>query len=252
MKNILFLGTKPIGYKCLEILINNKERYDINIKGVLTVEDKNFDSSLNIEQLSKNNNIPVISNLDDIIRLPDVDIIISVQYHLILKQEHIDVAKQIAVNLHMAPLPEYRGCNQFSFAIINDDKVFGTTLHRLEAGIDSGDIIAEKRFAIPEGCYVNELYDLTYDNSLELFAAEIGNIITGHYKLTPQQDYYQTRKHSIHYRKEISDIKKIDVSWSPEKIFRHIRATSMPNFEPPYFMVGEEVIYLIPKKIYKK
>ncbi|PWB39049.1 MAG: hypothetical protein C3F02_00310 [Parcubacteria group bacterium] len=252
MKNILFLGTKPIGYKCLEILIKNKERLGINIRSVLTVEDKNFDSSLNIETLSKNNNLPVISNLDDIIGLKDVDILISVQYHLILKQEHIDVAKQIAINLHMAPLPEYRGCNQFSFAIINDDKVFGTTLHRLEAGIDSGDIIAEKRFAIPENCYVSELYDLTFDNSLELFEAEIGNIVSANYKLTPQKDYYQTRKHSIHYRKEITDIKKIDVSWPAEKIFRYVRATSMPNFEPPYFTVGEERVYLIPNKIYKK
>ena len=65
----------------------------------------------------------------------------------------------------MAPLPEYRGCNQFSFAIVDGKKEFGTTLHKMEEGIDNGDIIAESRFDIPENCFVKELYELTYKTS---------------------------------------------------------------------------------------
>lgn len=38
----------------------------------------------------------------------EFDILFSVQYHAILTQEQIECAKEIAFNLHLAPLPEYR------------------------------------------------------------------------------------------------------------------------------------------------
>lgn len=66
----------------------------------------------------------------------------------ILNAEHIGHAKNIALNLHMAPLPEYRGCNQFSFAIADNKKEFGTTIHKMDTGIDHGNILFEKRFPI--------------------------------------------------------------------------------------------------------
>ena len=61
----------------------------------------------------------------------------------------------------MAPLPEYKGCNQFSFAIIDEVNEFGTTIHEIEASIDSGPIIAEKRFFINNNLWVKDLYELT-------------------------------------------------------------------------------------------
>jgi methionyl-tRNA formyltransferase len=118
----------------------------------------------------------------------------------------------------MAPLPEYRGCNQFSYAIINNDKEFGTTIHRLEEGIDSGAILFEKRFQIPQNCWVSELYDITYHKSIELFKVSIPKIIAVDYKLKPQKNYLNERSTSLHYRREIEDLKCIDLQWTKEKI----------------------------------
>ena len=128
-----------------------------------------FDKSLSIKSLANDYDIPFIEELDLILDLENIDFIISIQYHLILSQKHIDVAKKLALNLHMAPLPEYRGCNQFSFAIFNNAKIFGTTLHMLESGIDNGAILAERRFQIKKGVDVKSLYDKTFDESIQLF-----------------------------------------------------------------------------------
>jgi methionyl-tRNA formyltransferase len=252
MKNVIFLGSKPIGYNCLNFLIKNKNKLNIKIKGVLSNDNTRFDEALSIKTLASINDIVFFEKLNDILVLNDIDFILSVQYHLILKRNHIDVAKDLAVNLHMAPLPEYRGCNQFSFAIYNKNKIFGTTLHRLETGIDNGAIIAEKRFEILPSDDVESLYTKTFDYSISLFKSEIGKIIKGEYSLTEQDTFIGERDTNIYYRKDINELKKINLNDSSEKIVRTVKATAMRGFEPPYAIVDGEKFYIIPEKMYTK
>ena len=239
-QSVLFLGSKPIGYHCLNYLIQHQDALNIEIIGLLSNDNAAFDSSLSLKKLAQAYNIPFIAALKE---MPVSDFLISVQYHEILKAHDIAKAKTLAINLHMAPLPEYRGCNQFSFAILDDKKEFGTTIHQMDARIDHGDIIAEKRFPIPTNCWVNDLYDLTYKASLTLFQENIANILSNQFSMKPQKDFESERGTSIHYRNEIGDIKRIDLSWDNEKVERHIRATYMPGFEPPYTMIGNEKVY---------
>ena len=172
MKKVVLLGAKNIGYECLKILNENSDRLNYKIVGVLTNSKGD-----EIRKYSNDNNIRLLDSLEDYLSLDEVDIALSIQYHEILKKEHIKKAKELTINLHMAPLPEYRGCNQFSFAMINKDKVFGTTIHKLEEGIDSGDILFEDRFDIPIDCWVEELYNITFKKSVNLFRNSIDKII---------------------------------------------------------------------------
>lgn len=239
MKNVVFLGSKKIGLHCLKYLFEQSKKLGYNLVGILTNE-----RGEEILNFAKEHNIPLISNLEDYLSLKEkVDIAISVQYHLILKEEHINKAEEITVNLHMAPLPEYRGCNQFSFAILDGKHEFGTTLHRLEPGIDSGDILFEKRFSMPANIWVDELYEKTFDASVELFEEHLKDLINGNFTLTPQEELVAKRGTTIHYRKEIEEIKKIDLDWPSDKINKHIRATYFPGFEPPYTLLDSIKIY---------
>lgn len=239
MKQIVFLGSKKIGLLCLKILFNNRDKFDYKIAGVLTNT-----RGTDIKDYCEMNSLNLLSNLDEYLVLEKVDIVISVQYHEILKQVHINKATEIIVNLHMAPLPEYRGCNQFSFALLDGKSEFGTTIHRLEAGIDNGSIIREKRFKIPENFWVEDLYNLTFDKSIELFSETLPMLIKGDYTLTPQDSLFENRTTSLHFRKEINDLKVLDLSWPKEKIEQHIRATYMPGFLPPYFILDGKKLYV--------
>ena len=239
-KKVIFLGSKPIGYECLAHLISSKDSLGIEISGIMTNTRKEFGNEHDLNTLAAQNNIPVIGNLDE---LPECDIIYSVQYHEILKQQHIDKAGQIAINLHMAPLPEYRGSNQFSFAIIDGKTEFGTTIHRIDTRIDHGDILFQKRFPIPENCWVNELYQLTYKASLNLFKQTLAHIISGNYQLMPQQIMVGKYGTNLHFRKEMAALRQIDLNWQSDIIEKHIRATSMPGFEPPYCIIDGKKVY---------
>ncbi len=239
-KKVIFLGSKPIGYECLAYLISQTKTLGIDISGVLTHVRKEFGDGFDLQALAAENNIPLLNNLEE---MPECDIIYSVQYHEILKQEHIDKAGQIAVNLHMAPLPEYRGSNQFSFAIIDGKNEFGTTIHRIDTRIDHGDILFQKRFPIPDGCWVGDLYQLTFNASLNLFKQTLSHIVSGQYQTVPQASLVGKFGSSLHYRNEMATLKVIDLDWDSEKIERHIRATSMPGFEPPYCIIDGEKVY---------
>ncbi len=239
-QSLIFLGSKPIGYRCLEYLIEQQDQLDLQIVGLLTNDNPTFNPSLSLIKLANQYQIPIIESLDE---MPQVDVLYSVQYHEILKPEHIAKANRIALNLHMAPLPEYRGCNQFSFAILDSKKEFGTTIHLMDQGIDHGDILAEKRFEIPSNCWVQDLYTLTESHSLNLFRESLADIMQGNMKVISQQSLVALRGTSIHYRKEMNEIKQIQLDWDEEKISRHIRATFMPGFEPPFTLIDGQKVY---------
>ena len=239
-KKIVFLGAKPVGYDCLAYLVSQRDLLNLEIAGVLTHARKEFGNAHDLNILAGEHNIPLINSLTE---LPVCDILYSVQYNEILKQEHIDKASELAVNLHMAPLPEYRGANQFSFALIENKQEFGTTIHKIDSQIDHGDILFQKRFPIPENCWVGDLYQLTYKASVNLFSQTLAHIVNGNYSPVPQALLEPKFGTSIHYKKEMAALKVIDLAWEKEKIDRYIRATSMPGFEPPYCIIDGEKIH---------
>ncbi|MEY2898949.1 MAG: hypothetical protein RL138_1002 [Bacteroidota bacterium] len=247
-KKVVFLGGKSIGFYCLQELVRQSDTLGLEVVAILSNSQTKLNATGTVESIATQYGIPVLAHEDELLSMPKVDFLISVQYHRILKKEHLKRAKQAAINLHMAPLPEYRGCNQFSFAIADEAKIFGTTLHLMKPGVDDGDILFEKRFKIPADIFVKELYDMTEKASKQLFKKSLSMLISGDYTPTPQASLIAKRGTKFIKRKDIEQLKCIDLKWSQEKIDRHIRATYFPPFEPPYMLIKGEKYLLQPKK----
>jgi methionyl-tRNA formyltransferase len=238
---IVFLGSKPIGYQCLQYLLEKSNALDAEVVGVRTRVRKEFSGANDLATLAARHGIPLLNSLDE---MPECDIIYSVQHHELLKREHIEKASRIAVNLHLAPLPEYRGCNQFSFAIMDKATEFGVTLHAIDTLIDHGDVLFEQRFSVPDDCWVNELYELTFSAGLSLFRESLKPLLEGNYNRVPQAELRKERTSSLHFREEINTLKQIDLTQDKATIERTIRATYMPGFEPPYILVNGKKVHL--------
>ncbi|PYR20238.1 MAG: hypothetical protein DMF94_12655 [Acidobacteria bacterium] len=80
---------------------------------------------------------------------PDVMVVWS--YSMILPQDVLDVPRLGVVNVHGGLLPEYRGGHVMQWALINGEAETGVTLHYMDAGIDTGPMIADARFPIEVG-----------------------------------------------------------------------------------------------------
>lgn len=77
---------------------------------------------------------------------PDLALVWS--YPLILREEVLALPRLGCLNLHMGMLPEYRGPNALQWAIVNGESHTGVTLHYMDAGIDTGPMLARARVPI--------------------------------------------------------------------------------------------------------
>lgn len=245
MEKIVFLGSKEVGLVCFQELISKQKELGYQIIAAGGGNPLLDNPNLNTQSIAKENEIHFIQKPDELLSL-DFDVLISVQYHKILNAHQIQCAKKAAFNLHMAPLPEYRGCNQFSFAIAHGAKMFGTTLHIMDPKIDHGDIVFEKRFELLPEWGVKELRDKTIEQSIALFKHALSDLIKDKYTKTKQEDLINKRGTQLIFRKDIEQLKIIDLNWPEDRIDRTIKATYFPPFDPPYTILNGQKINLSP------
>ena len=76
------------------------------------------------------------------------DAIIVVGYGRIIPQWMLDLPPLGNINLHASLLPKYRGAAPIQWAIAQGETVTGVTTMRIDAGLDTGDILLEKEFVL--------------------------------------------------------------------------------------------------------
>lgn len=73
------------------------------------------------------------------------DAIVIVAYGHIVPQWMIDIPPLGCINLHASLLPKYRGAAPIAWAIIRGEKETGVTTMKIDAGMDTGDMLLERR-----------------------------------------------------------------------------------------------------------
>ena len=110
-----------------------------------------------LKDLAKFHNIDYLKhknvNSDEFISIIvkyNCDLFVSMSFNQIFKSKIINLTKYKTINCHAGKLPFYRGRNILNWVLINDEKEFGITVHYIDEGIDTGDIILQKIFQITD------------------------------------------------------------------------------------------------------
>src|ERR1700749_185630 len=90
------------------------------------------------------NNLELRARLEAI----NPDAIIVVAYGRIIPEWMLNLPRWGNINLHASLLPKYRGAAPIQWAIANGETVTGNTTMRLDAGLDTGDILLQKELPI--------------------------------------------------------------------------------------------------------
>ncbi|MEG0509515.1 MAG: formyltransferase family protein, partial [Eubacterium sp.] len=90
------------------------------------------------------------------------DLFVSMSFNQIFKRTIIETPKEKTINCHAGKLPFYRGRNILNWALINDEKEFGITVHYIDEGIDTGDIILQRTFPITDKDNYSTLLKIAY------------------------------------------------------------------------------------------
>jgi methionyl-tRNA formyltransferase len=150
------------------------------------------------------------------------DIAFSIYYRKILKKEVIDLFPMGIINLHPGLLPRDRGPNPTLWVVKRGENKSGTTLHYVDIGMDTGDIIAQTQSFV-RNMTGFELNKHMMDVGLKLFKDNYINIICGKNNRIVQSHDYATCNTSFN-----NNMRYIDWNNTASEISNHIRAFAKP------------------------
>lgn len=147
-------------------------------------------------------------------------LVLSVMNPYIITPEVIDNPSLLILNLHHALLPYHRGRNCEAWAIYNGDSQAGITWHKVDAGVDTGEIYIQKSVNITEK--TTSLKLLTQLNKISLTALE-EMIAIGFDNLTPTV-INDSDEGQLHMLKDRPNDAQLDLEKSGEEISRFLRS----------------------------
>lgn len=162
------------------------------------------------------------------------DLFVSIGFHKIFGLNILKLPRLGTINLHSGKLPAYKGRNVLTAALINDEKEFGLTVHWVDRGIDTGDIILQETYPITDEDDYKSLLAKSYEKGAELLYNAIKCIQKGIASRRPQEGGFYCQPRTM---------KDICIDWtkSGREIFNFIRALCFPNPVARAFIGDREI-----------
>lgn len=184
---IIFMGTPEFAVGTLRALVEN----GYNVVAVVTQPDKpvgRHASTLrepDVKVYAKEHGIPVLQPVKmkdeqfiEQLRAYNADLQVVVAFRM-LPEIVWAMPRFGTFNVHAALLPQYRGAAPINWAIINGEKETGVTTFFLDHDIDTGRIIRQKKFPIPDEADVEYVYDGLMELGAEIALKTVDDIIEG-------------------------------------------------------------------------
>jgi len=223
--NIIFLGEDTFSSVVLNALISSENN-------VLAVYCPYYENKIymRLKMICEKNNIKfhrtknINSDLiSDEITLLEPDLIVVSHFERILKNNIIQIPKYGCINLHPSILPNYRGLSPQHWPIINGDSFTGITVHFINEGIDTGDIIRQRLIEIEPSDYVSDLQLKMKNNYGSIVLEAISDI-----KLNKVRPVIQNSKSGSYYGKLKNSDCQIDSNGSVFAALNLVRGVSFP------------------------
>ncbi|MBV8281726.1 MAG: methionyl-tRNA formyltransferase [Candidatus Eremiobacteraeota bacterium] len=148
------------------------------------------------------------------------DLFALASYGRILPQTLLEIPRLGALNVHPSLLPKYRGATPIQTALRNGDRETGVTIMLMDAGLDTGDVVLQRRVAIERDESYGELHDRLARLGATLLGEAFDLAETGVLPAQPQQGEASLTQP---IRKEELEI---DWSWPAARIVDFVRAYS--------------------------
>src|SRR5271169_3099265 len=147
-----------------------------------------------------------------------IDAIIVVGYGRIIPQWMIDLPRLGNLNLHASLLPKYRGAAPIQWAIANGESVTGVTTMRIDAGLDTGDILMQREIPIGPEETAETLGPKLATIGADLMVETLRGLETGQVRPIPQDDSQATLAPILK-----KDDGRMDFARSAKDLFNRLR-----------------------------
>lgn len=224
---IIFSGTPEFAAETLQALLTTEHE----ICAVYTQPDRPSGrgrklTASPVKQLALEHNIPVEQPLNfkedaDKATLAsyNADLMIVVAYGLLLPQAVLDMPKLGCINIHASLLPRWRGAAPIQRAILAGDDTTGVCIMQMEAGLDTGPVLARAECPIHNDDTAQNLHDRLAQIGSDTLLNTLGNLENQQANAVAQDDELMCYAHKLR-----KDEAAIDWQKSAQDIVRQINA----------------------------
>ena len=198
---LVFCGTPEFAVPTLEALLHRGHAIAL----VLTQPDRPAGRKMELQQSAMKraalaHGLPVLqpekikTNAELRAELESIqpDAIIVVAYGRIIPEWMLKLPRFGNINLHGSLLPKYRGAAPIQWAVASGETETGVTTMQLDAGLDTGDILLERRLAIEPDATASEIYPRLASIGAELMIKTLDGLEHGTITPRPQDDQHAT------------------------------------------------------------
>ena len=192
---IIFIGTGEIGLPSLHELVKSP---DHQVLAVVTQPDRPSGRELKphpspVKLLALRKDLPVLQperarneSFIQELRALQPDLMVVAAYGQILPQTILDLPRFGCVNVHASLLPKYRGAAPIQWAIIDGESETGVTIMKMDAGLDTGDMLRKKSTPIRAEDNSQTLHDRLAALGAELLVPTLRDYVAGAITPLPQ------------------------------------------------------------------
>ncbi len=224
---IVFCGTPQFAVPTLKHLLAQP---DFEIAGVITQPDRprgrGQELSLSpVKQVAKAAHLPV--HQPEKIRSPEAqellkelspDCVVIIAYGQIIPAGLLSIPPYGWINLHASLLPKYRGAAPINWAIVNGETRTGVTTMRIDAGMDTGDMLLQREIEIGPTETAPELVLRLSELGAPLMAETLRRLVAG--TIVPRAQNHAEASYAPMLKKEDG---RIDWNRSAREIYNRMR-----------------------------
>lgn len=234
-RRVVVLGKNTLAVECLRTILGAGDDVVLALPDPADDGEDGWQPSFRRFAASVGAPVRMITDLNDpgfVAELAETrpDFLLSFQAAQLMKAALLATPAMGALNLHLGPLPRYRGVAPIAWALINGEATTGVTLHHIEVGIDSGPIISSKSVPIGAEDTGRTTYDRCSEAGVELFRESWPGVR----RETPR-GMPQAESEALYYNRHSIDFSRRTVAWQgdAEAIANWVRAFIFPPFQFP-------------------
>ncbi|HQY52781.1 MAG TPA: formyltransferase family protein [Ignavibacteria bacterium] len=163
---------------------------------------------------------------------------ICVGFMDILNKDFFEIPENGILNLHSGKLPEYRGRAPISRSIMNGEKYVTVSVHKIDEGVDSGDICKELKIEIAEEDDVNTIYKKCSESASVILVDCLNELKGGKLEFHKQESDERANK--------IINNEERKINWESNAVINYnkIRALTAPYPCAYSIFKGSEYLFL--------
>ncbi len=239
---IVSFGFQTWGFRTLKALIDLDQDVVLAVTHPVSAQSYKAIWSESVEQLARTHGIPVhlTERVDaetiDLVKRAEPDVIVVNSWYTWMPPELYTLPPHGTLNLHDSLLPKFTGFSPVLWALISGESEFGMTIHRMDDGLDTGDILIQRSLPIGPTDTGTELVMRGMDLIPGALRDALAALESGTAVWRPQNKAERTY---FHKRSERDSL--IDWTWPAEDLERFVRALSDPYPRAFTFYRGERI-----------